>query len=161
GTYWPPASRMGMPGFDQVLLAVADAWTNRRHQAIEQAEELTTHIAQLTELPPSDQTLSNELIDLAGVSLERSFDHRHGGLGGAPKFPHPMDLQLLLRLWKRRHREGLLQIVTTTLDKMAGGGIYDQLGGGFHRYSVDEHWLVPHFEKMLYDNALLTSAYVE
>ena len=85
----------------------------------------------------------------------------HGGFGGAPKFPHPMDLRVLLRLWKRHRKPGLLEMVTTTLDKMAAGGIYDQLGGGFHRYSVDERWLVPHFEKMLYDNALLTTCYVE
>lgn len=161
GTYWPPTSQMGMPGFDQVLLAVADAWKNRRQQAIEQAAELTTHITRLAELPQSGEPLSAALIEHAGESLERSFDHRHGGFGGAPKFPHPMDLQLLLRLWKRHRSEGLLQVVITTLDKMAGGGIYDHLGGGFHRYSVDERWLVPHFEKMLYDNALLTTAYVE
>ena len=92
------------------------------------------------------------------MSLERSFDFTNGGFGGAPKFPHPMDLRLLLRLWKRHRRPGVLEIVTATLDKMAAGGIYDHLGGGFHRYSVDERWLVPHFEKMLYDNALLTTA---
>ena len=161
GTYWPPSARMGMPGFDQVLLAVADAWKNRRAQAIEQASELTSHITGLTELPASEAVLSQAMIDQAGGTLERSFDFRHGGFGGAPKFPHPMDLQLLLRLWRRHRCDGLLQMVTTTLDKMAAGGIYDHLGGGFHRYSVDERWLVPHFEKMLYDNALLTAAYVE
>jgi uncharacterized protein YyaL (SSP411 family) len=182
GTYWPPSSRMGMPGFDQILLAVADAWKNRRQQAIEHAAELTEHISQSNALPQSDRQLSQQLIDNAGAALERSFDFRHGGFGGAPKFPHPMDLQVLLRLWLRSGATGsasvsqravgtgrasgtqscnLLDMVTTTLDKMAAGGIYDQLGGGFHRYSVDERWLVPHFEKMLYDNALLTAAYVE
>src|SRR5262245_5576731 len=161
GTYWPSTSRMGMPGFDQVLRAVADAWGNRRPQAIQQAAELTAHIAQLAALPQTEGELSLNLIAQAGPALERSFDYRHGGFGGAPKFPHPMDLQVLLRLWKRHHRAGFLEMVATTLDKMAAGGIYDHLGGGFHRYSVDERWLVPHFEKMLYDNALLTTAYVE
>ncbi|HEY2759273.1 MAG TPA: thioredoxin domain-containing protein, partial [Pirellulales bacterium] len=161
GTYWPPTSRMGMPGFDQVLLAVANAWKEKRPEAIEQAAELTGHISRLAELPVAGGELSQQLIDAAGAALERSFDFRNGGFGGAPKFPHPMDLQVLLRLWKRHRRTGLLDMVTTTLDKMAAGGIYDHLGGGFHRYSVDERWLVPHFEKMLYDNALLVTAYTE
>jgi uncharacterized protein len=161
GTYWPTSSRMGMPGFDQVLLAVADAWKNRRQQAIEHAAELTEQINRIGALGGSGNVLSRAVIDRAGVSLERSFDFTNGGFGGAPKFPHPMDLQVLLRLWKRHRRPGVLEMVTTTLDKMAAGGIYDQLGGGFHRYSVDERWLVPHFEKMLYDNALLTTCYVE
>jgi uncharacterized protein len=161
GTYWPPTSRMGMPGFDQVLLAVANAWQERREQAIQQAAELTEHISRLAELPTGGGELSLQSIDAAGTALERSFDFRNGGFGGAPKFPHPMDLQVLLRLWKRHRQTGLLDMVTATLNKMAGGGIYDHLGGGFHRYSVDERWLVPHFEKMLYDNALLTTAYVE
>jgi uncharacterized protein YyaL (SSP411 family) len=161
GTYWPPTSRMGMPGFDQVLLAVANAWQERREQAIQQAAELTGHISRLAELPTGGGELSLQSVDAAGTALERSFDFQHGGFGGAPKFPHPMDLQVLLRLWKRHRRTGLLDVVTATLDKMAGGGIYDHLGGGFHRYSVDERWLVPHFEKMLYDNALLATAYIE
>jgi uncharacterized protein YyaL (SSP411 family) len=179
GTYWPPISRMGMPGFDQVLRAIADFWQNNRQKAVEQGAELTRHLAQFSAVPPTDSALSQKFIDEAGVALEQSFDHHHGGFGGAPKFPHPMDLQVLLRLWKRSnitlplplplgegrgegaHGQQLLNIVTTTLDNMAAGGIYDHLGGGFHRYSVDERWLVPHFEKMLYDNALLTTAYVE
>jgi hypothetical protein len=161
GTYWPPTGRMGMPGFDQVLTAVANAWQERRQQAIEQAAELTGHISRMVELPISSGELSHQLIDAAGAALERSFDFYHGGFGGAPKFPHPMDLQVLLRLWRRHRRSGLLEMVTTTLDKMAAGGIYDHLGGGFHRYSVDERWLVPHFEKMLYDNSLLATAYTE
>jgi uncharacterized protein len=151
GTYFPPTQRMGMPGFDQILKAVADAWEHRRPQAI----------ARLAALPKSDKQLSLEMLDKAGGALEQSFDFHSGGFGGAPKFPHTMDLQLLLRLWKRHRRQGLLDMVTITLDKMAAGGIYDYLGGGFHRYSVDERWLVPHFEKMLYDNALLTLCYVE
>ena len=97
----------------------------------------------------------------AGEGLRRAFDSRFGGFGSAPKFPHPMELRLLLRLWKRFGDDGALAMVCKTLDAMARGGIYDQLGGGFHRYSTDAEWLAPHFEKMLYDNALLTGAYVE
>ena len=102
---------------------------------------------------------ARELLDNARRQLARAFDATHGGFGSAPKFPHSMDLQLLLRLWRRDPRPETLHMVTHTLDKMAAGGIYDHLAGGFARYSVDERWLVPHFEKMLYDNALLTSAY--
>ncbi len=161
GTYWPPHPKMGMPGFDQILLAVADAWHNRREHVAEQAGKLTEHITSLGKLQPGEDEPSLKSIEQAGLLLERNFDYHHGGFGGAPKFPHPMDLQLLLRLWKRHKQQSVLDIITKTLDKMAGGGMYDQLGGGFHRYSVDERWLVPHFEKMLYDNALLTAAYVE
>jgi uncharacterized protein YyaL (SSP411 family) len=161
GTYWPPTSRMGMPGFDRVLAAVSDAWVNRREETIEQAGRLAEHVRALSSLSQESGELSPALLRSAGAALERSFDHRQGGFGGAPKFPHPMDLQLLLRLWRREQRDGVLHMVTHTLDKMASGGIYDHLGGGFHRYSVDERWLVPHFEKMLYDNALLASAYLE
>jgi uncharacterized protein len=161
GTYWPPAGRMGMPGFDQVLLAVNEAWTHRRKQALEQAAEITQYLQQTSEPETSAGELSAELILTAAQVLERNLDHQHGGFGGAPKFPHPMDLRLLLRAHARQPRPATLQAVTLTLDKMLYGGIYDQLGGGFHRYSVDERWLVPHFEKMLYDNAQLTCVYVE
>jgi uncharacterized protein YyaL (SSP411 family) len=161
GTYWPPTGRMGMPGFDQVMEAVLDAWQNRRDQVDRQAGELTADIdrAGRMALPPGE--LSEKPLQAAEAALERIFDHQHGGFGGAPKFPHPMDLRLLLRRWRRNRREPLMNMVTLTLDRMAAGGIYDQLGGGFHRYSVDDRWLVPHFEKMLYDNALLSVAYVE
>jgi len=163
GTYWPPAARLGMPGFDQILNAVYEAWDLRREQALAQADELTEYLQAdpLTGQAAPDAVLEKSLLVNAATILERAFDFQHGGFGGAPKFPHPMDLRLLLRVWKRESRAGVLQMATTTLDKMAAGGIYDQLGGGFHRYSVDEHWLVPHFEKMLYDNALLTQAYLE
>ncbi len=161
GTYWPPQSRMGMPGFDQVLTAVADAWRNRRQQAVDQAETLVEHMRGAAAPAVASATLSLEFIERAVRVLERSFDPVHGGFGAAPKFPHPMDLRLLLNAWRRRHDENVLRLVTHTLDKMAAGGMYDQLGGGFHRYSVDERWLVPHFEKMLYDNALLVPTYVD
>ncbi|MFO0896424.1 MAG: thioredoxin domain-containing protein [Pirellulales bacterium] len=160
GTYWPPHDRQGMPGFDRVLTAVADAWHARRDQLFDQARTLTEHL-QSAAAPASESQLGvQHVVDAAGELL-RLVDRRHGGFGGAPKFPHPMDLQLLLRVWSRTQKADLLEIVTLTLDKMAGGGIYDHLGGGFHRYSVDERWLVPHFEKMLYDNALLLATYVE
>jgi uncharacterized protein YyaL (SSP411 family) len=183
GTYWPPTPRMGMPGFEQVIVAVNDAWRNRREGALKQADELTNYLrenerresagsaasiesstgreAEASRSALISADVARQLLDNAARALARAFDSRNGGFGSAPKFPHSMDLQLLLRLWKRQPREDLLHIVTQTLDKMAAGGIYDHLAGGFARYSVDERWLVPHFEKMLYDNALLTSAYLE
>ena len=161
GTYWPPTARMGMPGFDQVVVAVAEAWHSRREQALEQAESLADHLREAAAPLAAHGQLSPELLDAVVPHLARQFDPRHGGFGVAPKFPHPMDLRLLLRLWRRTRQQEPLQMVVKTLDEMARGGMYDQLGGGFHRYSVDAHWLVPHFEKMLYDNALLTIAYLD
>ncbi len=160
GTYWPPSGRMGMPGFDQVLTAVAEAWRERRGQVEQQAGELTAEVQRVASLAVRRASSAKSRC-AAGASLERIFDFRNGGFGGAPKFPHPMDLRVLLRRWRREPRDECLQLVTLTLDKMAAGGIYDHLGGGFHRYCVDERWLVPHFEKMLYDNALLAQCYVE
>jgi uncharacterized protein len=167
GTYWPPTSRMGMPGFDQVLSAVADAWQNRREQVVEQGDSLTEHLHSISAPQVEPGELDVKLMDNAVAALEQSFDPTHGGFGAAPKFPHPFDLRLLMHAWHRRgggpreRRAALLHLVTLTLDKMAAGGMYDQLGGGFHRYSVDERWLVPHFEKMLYDNALLVPCYLD
>ncbi len=160
GTYWPPDDRMGMPGFLKVVHAVADAWQHRRSQALEQADEITAHL-DVMHLEPTAEPIRAEMLRRAVVQLEQSFDFTHGGFGRAPKFPHPLDLGVLLRFWKREPSEGVLNMVRLTLDKMARGGIYDHLAGGFARYSVDERWLVPHFEKMLYDNALLTNAYLE
>ncbi|HEX4147930.1 MAG TPA: thioredoxin domain-containing protein, partial [Pirellulales bacterium] len=161
GTYWPPSGRMGMPGFDQVIEAVKQAWHERREAVHEQAQQLTDHLAQAAAGQMQSAPVGEAALLAAAAMLERVFDHQHGGFGSAPKFPHPMDLRLLLRVWRRTARDGVLEMVTTTLEKMAAGGIYDHLGGGFHRYSVDERWLVPHFEKMLYDNALLAGCYVE
>jgi uncharacterized protein YyaL (SSP411 family) len=165
GTYWPDVARGGMPGFDQILLAVHDAWMNRRDQAKEQAAKLTDYLRnaerQAAEETGTDR-LTPDLLRDAARSLEGVFDFRNGGFGRAPKFPHPIDLRVLLRVWRRnKNQPAALTMATTTFDKMAAGGMYDQLGGGFHRYSVDERWLVPHFEKMLYDNALLALAYLE
>lgn len=161
GTYWPPTARGGMPGFDQILLAVADVWTNRRGAAVEQAARLTAHLRAQQFAPPADERITLELLDLAATRLAGSFDPQHGGFGDAPKFPRPMDLQVLLRSWHRQRDPHTLDMVRLTLDRMAAGGIYDHLGGGFARYSVDDRWLVPHFEKMLYDNALLAEVYLD
>src|SRR3990172_1560308 len=162
GTYWPPTGRHGMPGFDQILAAVNDAWKNRREQAITAAEQLTAEI-QIVGISAGGHAghLSLDLVSGAVNQLARSFDSTFGGFGQAPKFPHPMDLQLLLAAYSRNHQTGLLDMVRLTLDRMAAGGIYNHLGGGFARYSVDARWLVPHFEKMLYDNALLAGAYLD
>jgi hypothetical protein len=165
GTYWPPQSRGGLPGFDQVLRAVADAWQNRRQQALDQAAQLTAILRDVRlvdeSAAPSALEPGLELLRNADAVLTRSFDPQFGGFGSAPKFPHPLELRLLLRSWRRTGQGPLLSMVTTTLDRMAAGGIYDHLGGGFHRYSTDARWLVPHFEKMLYDNASLAVAYLE
>ncbi|MEX2027520.1 MAG: thioredoxin domain-containing protein, partial [Pirellulaceae bacterium] len=165
GTYWPPTDKLGMPGFERVLAAVIDAWQNRRDAALSQAEQLIEHLQSIGREEGGTGGLRRDLVDVAEAQLKRSFDFNNGGFGTAPKFPHPMDVQLLLRQWRRHKDDGrgvqLLEMVTRTLDKMAAGGIYDHLGGGFARYSVDERWLVPHFEKMLYDNALLVGAYLD
>ena len=161
GTYWPPTAARGMPGFDQIIAAVHDAWTNRRDQAIEQAQELTNQLQQAGLPSESEEQITEDLIRAAGGKLEQIYDFRNGGFGSAPKFPHSMDVQLLFRIYERRPRDGVLKMATLNLDKMARGGIYDHLAGGFARYTVDERWLVPHFEKMLYDNALLVDAYLD
>jgi len=162
GTYWPPQSARGMPGFDQILAAVIDAWKNRREAALNAAEQLTAELRNVGAMAAEDASgLNLGLIHSAVNQLQRAFDHTYGGFGQAPKFPHPMDLQLLVREAQRSGQEGPLEMVRLTLDRMAAGGIYDHLGGGFARYSVDSRWLVPHFEKMLYDNALLTGAYLD
>lgn len=161
GTYWPPEPRMGMPGFKQVLLAVLDAWQSRREQAIEQSRQITEHIQQATQIQATASTLDESLLRAAAARMEHSFDFTYGGFGSTPKFPHSMSLQALLRVPARTGSQAPIRMVQLTLDKMASGGIYDHLAGGFARYSVDERWLVPHFEKMLYDNALLTDAYLD
>ena len=161
GTYWPARSRGGMPGFDEVLTAVSDAWQNRREQVLQQAEE-SVRFLQADRLTGGKTTeLTGLPLEEAEAALSRSFDRRFGGFGPAPKFPRPTDLGVLLRRWRQLGDADLLEIVAVTLDRMAAGGIYDQLGGGFHRYSVDAQWLVPHFEKMLYDNALLAGCYLD
>ncbi|MHB8971894.1 MAG: thioredoxin domain-containing protein [Pirellulaceae bacterium] len=161
GTYWPPTARGGMPGFDQVLLAVVDAWANRRESVVQQAAQLTQRLQEQVTRATGEGEPTLDVLRLAQARLSASFNPRCGGFGQAPKFPHAVDLQVLLRIWHRQRDPHALHMVRLTLDKMAAGGLYDHLGGGFARYSVDERWLVPHFEKMLYDNALLSTAYMD
>ncbi len=162
GTYFPPTAKMGMPGFDDLLRGILDVWQNRRSEAVNQGGRLAEAIREQSKTEPSSvEGLTTELLHNAVAQLERAFDFTYGGFGQAPKFPHPMDLRLLMRFYSRDRRDGVLDMLRLTLDKMAHSGMYDQLGGGFHRYSVDARWLVPHFEKMLYDNALLARVYAE
>jgi uncharacterized protein YyaL (SSP411 family) len=163
GTYFPPTDSRGMAGFPRVLQSVNRAWRERRPEIVVSAAEMTERLRSMGE--PSgagaEGAFSFPTLDQAARALIRSFDPLHGGFGRAPKFPHPMDMRVLLRHHARAGDDQALHAVTHTLDKMARGGIYDHLGGGFARYSTDERWLVPHFEKMLYDNALLTLVYLE
>ncbi|HMF13158.1 MAG TPA: thioredoxin domain-containing protein [Gemmataceae bacterium] len=163
GTYYPPDDRYGgqMPSFRRLLGAIADAWRNRHGDVLQSADHVAQQLREGGRIEPAEGALDESLLRNAVHSLSRAFDRQYGGFGQAPKFPHPMGIRLLLRAWKRFGDEDALNLVKVTLDHMARGGIYDQLGGGFHRYSTDARWLVPHFEKMLYDNALLTSAYLE
>ncbi len=156
GTYFPPEPRHGLPSFPQLLQAVAGAWHDRRSDLEEQAERLVAALGGATRLEAADGDLSASLLDTAENGLARAYEPAFGGFGTAPKFPPSSALELLLR----RGGDEALGMVRGTLDGMAAGGLYDVVGGGFHRYSVDGRWLVPHFEKMLYDNALLTSAYL-
>jgi uncharacterized protein YyaL (SSP411 family) len=156
GTYFPPEPRFNMPAFTQVLEAVAEAYRGRRGDVERQADVLVDAIRQASERPPSSEPLTSELLALAVSGLRGEFDPMQGGFGGAPKFPPASTLEFLLRTG----RDDALDMVRLTLDRMAAGGMYDLVGGGFHRYSVDAEWVVPHFEKMLYDNALLASAYL-
>jgi uncharacterized protein YyaL (SSP411 family) len=161
GTYFPPVPSRGMPSFQQVLLSLADAYANRRDEVLQSAESVRDYLQAATSTAIPKSTLAPELLDAAAESLKSQLDHTFGGFGGAPKFPQPMNLEVLLRRHHRTGDEESLAGVELTLQKMANGGIYDHLGGGFARYSVDERWLVPHFEKMLYDNALLVQLYLE
>jgi uncharacterized protein len=157
GTYYPPEPRHGLPSFKQVLAAVSDAYKERRGDVAEQAGALVQAVSR--EVAPSADPLTESLLGQASRNLRAQFDSEWGGWGGAPKFPQPSVLEFLLRMHLRGD-EDALPMVTATLDAMAAGGMYDLLGGGFHRYSVDRQWLVPHFEKMLYDNALLAATYL-
>ncbi|GIW73393.1 MAG: thioredoxin domain-containing protein [Planctomycetota bacterium] len=162
GTYFPPADRWGRPGFATVLRRIAELWRTRREELERGAAELTAALQQAARASTAAPTpLGPEVLDRLYQQLERSFDRAHGGFGRAPKFPRPHLLGFLLRYRTRALAPAALPMVKTTLDAMARGGIHDQLGGGFHRYSTDERWLVPHFEKMLYDQALLARAYLE
>ena len=164
GTYYPPDERYApsRPSFPRLLHSVAAAWKTRREELVELGRNVADGLQTMGDLEVSDTPLSADLLANALKSLKRGFDGTNGGFGYAPKFPHPLECKLLLRLAQRdpANREAR-SMLTLTLDKMARGGMCDQIGGGFHRYSVDAVWLVPHFEKMLYDNALLPPVYTE
>jgi uncharacterized protein YyaL (SSP411 family) len=160
GTYFPPRDTYGRPGFERVLLSVAEAWNSRR-------QELAGSAAKMSELlqnpagPNEKSSLSPDTLNEAFIDFRNSFDAVNGGFGAAPKFPQPVNLSMLLSYWHRTADNQALEMVDKTLDAMAAGGIYDHIGGGFHRYSTDAGWLVPHFEKMLYDQALLSKVYLQ
>jgi uncharacterized protein YyaL (SSP411 family) len=160
GTYYPPDDRYGRPGFPRLLMALHDAWTNKRSEIEEQGAALVEHIAASAASSVTESAITPNLFSQAVTALNRNFDSDLGGFGDAPKFPAPMILDFLLMNHRRTGRTDAQKMATFTLDKMAQGGLRDHLGGGFHRYSVDAYWLVPHFEKMLYDNAQLSACYL-
>lgn len=154
GTYFPPDDRHGLPSFKRVLTAIADTYENRR-QSVDGSVASIRGIYETVLPHGNNETIGDEFLDNASRAVIAGYDQRYGGFGGAPKFPPTMILDFLLRHWARTGDDDALGVATTTFIMMARGGIYDQIGGGFARYSVDAYWLVPHFEKMLYDNALL------
>ena len=164
GTYFPPSDRYGRPSFGRVLLTMANAWRERRDEALESAGSVMAAIEHNESFSGrssnNEQALTLALVDKIAASALNQFDARNGGFGAQPKFPHPAALDLLLEVAMNRDNGEAAVAFTVTLEKMARGGVYDQLAGGFHRYSVDERWLVPHFEKMLYDNTELLRNYV-
>ncbi|HKS21793.1 MAG TPA: thioredoxin domain-containing protein [Thermoanaerobaculia bacterium] len=158
GTYFPPEDRHGMPGFKRVLLHVAEAYRSRKEDVRQAADEVRNAIARQLDTG-GGAAIEHRALDSAAMRIAQTYDRVNGGFGSAPKFPPSMTLDFLMQVAWRTNDRTLEEIITTTLTKMARGGMYDQIGGGFHRYSVDERWLVPHFEKMLYDNALLARLY--
>lgn len=162
GTYFPSSPRYGMPSFRDVLNAVADAWQNRRDEIVKNSQGLIGYLQQAADFVEKveGRALTTDTLDQALQTLERGFDRVNGGWGGAPKFPQPMTLEFLLRRYAHTGDARIRALIDHTLTAMARGGMYDQLGGGFHRYATDAHWLVPHFEKMLYDNSQLARVYL-
>ncbi len=161
GTYFPPEDRYGRPGFRRILEVIADAYRTRRPEVVENAKGFREQLSRQTFRKNDREGIDASILNTAYRAMGSRFDPREGGFGGAPKFPPSMSIDFLLRYHHRTGDEHAMHMATITLDKMAYGGMYDQVGGGFHRYSTDDRWLVPHFEKMLYDNALLTRAYVD
>lgn len=161
GTYFPKTPRYGMPSFMNVLQGIANAWNTQRADIEHNGAEMQKALGE-SGIPRSEQDipLTPRTLELALNNIARAFDNENGGWGGAPKFPQPMTLEFLIRVYTQTRDELILKMITLSLDKMARGGMYDQLGGGFHRYATDAIWLVPHFEKMLYDNALLARVYL-
>lgn len=163
GTYFPKEGRPGRPGLMELLPAVASAWKDKRDQLVQLASEITVHLSEGANSPKKDSAAELNLSTLRAAYAELSgrFDAEHGGFGEAPKFPTPHNLTFLLRYWRRTSDKHALEMTEATLAAMRRGGVYDQIGLGFHRYSTDPNWLVPHFEKMIYDQALIAMAYVE
>ena len=161
GTYFPKRSRFGITGFMELLPHLAALWRDQREKAVEAGEQLMQALLEQGRREAEELLPGTGVLDHAYHRLRNSFDEKHGGFGGAPKFPMPHRLTFLLRYWKRTGELKAMQMVSATLKSMARGGIFDQIGYGFHRYSTDEFWLAPHFEKMLYDQALLAIAYLE
>ncbi|MFH1327679.1 MAG: thioredoxin domain-containing protein, partial [Candidatus Bathyarchaeota archaeon] len=161
GTYFPPEPKQGLPSFNEVLANIARLWQEQRQQIKDSAEQVFEFLRKTYSTKLKETEISPFLLDNAYEQLALQFDTDFGGFGNAPKFPIPSHLSFLLRYYLRKHLQFSLNMVTKTLYAMAKGGIYDQLAGGFHRYSTDRFWLIPHFEKMLYDNALLTKVYLE
>jgi uncharacterized protein len=161
GTYFPPDDRFGRPGFARVLEAAARYYREHKAEIRQTTQQVLQGLAGLSTFKESTLPLQKSVIENAVRKLNNIFDEANGGFGTQPKFPNPMNLALFLRYWRATGNETYLRLALLALQKMAQGGIYDQLGGGFHRYSVDAHWLVPHFEKMLYDNAQLIRLYVD
>jgi hypothetical protein len=164
GTYFPPVNRFGQPGFPAVLTQIASAWRTQQPQIVESARDAVEHLRKQVSVEPTHTgwaDIDAATIDTGFFAFRRTFDSHLGGFGGAPKFPRPSVLNFLLRYHARTKSEDALEMVLKTLREMAKGGMHDQLGGGFHRYSVDERWFVPHFEKMLYDQGQLAIAYLE
>jgi len=160
GTYFPRDDRYGRPGFDRVLLTMAEVWKTRRDEAMESAASVFAAIEHGETFSGRAASLTMEIVDKLVASAVKQFDARNGGFGSQPKFPHPSAIDLLIDVAARTGNQGARDAALVTLEKMARGGVYDQVAGGFHRYSVDERWVVPHFEKMLYDNAGLLANYV-
>ena len=160
GTYFPPEDRYGRPGFPRILAAVADAYHRRPGEVTKSIQQIREGLQKLSSLEASPGELSPDILTNAARALANNFDMVHGGFGTQPKFPNPSNLEYLLRYWHVSGNENFLNMAKLATRKMASGGIYDHLGGGFHRYSVDDRWLVPHFEKMLYDNAQLLPLYL-
>ena len=160
GTYFPPTDRQGMPGFPRLITSIAEAYKTNKGEVDRVTQQLTTQMTQSNQIPKGTCILTVDILHQAYSTLATNFDYQNGGFGNAPKFPQPMGPEFLLRYYHHGYNPRALELVEITLEKMAYGGIYDQIGGGFHRYSTDAYWLVPHFEKMLYDNALLARLYL-
>ena len=160
GTYFPPVDSRGMPGFPRLLLGISEAYRDRRSEVLRSTQQLVSHLQHLTQATRGTDPLTPDILHQAYQPLAQSYDFQNGGIGSAPKFPQPMTYEFMLHYYHLTKSSRALEMVEMAVERMAAGGIYDQIGGGFHRYSTDPYWLVPHFEKMLYDNALLARLYL-